>query len=224
MSAKLIVSYDGTENDDDALALARLLAKAGATLALAYVRHVREFDEHREAIAQHDAERRLEQGAARLGDPAIPRHIVFSPSTGEGLERLAQEEGASVIVFGSDYRTAPGHAEPGGAAQQLLEGATVAVAVAAAGLRIDADAAIRSIAVAAPDDDDAPLQTADSLAARLGATVVPADGEARSDVIVVGSQSTAPEGRIALSGTSRALLNTALGSVLVLPRGKPVQF
>jgi len=114
MSATLIVSYDGTENDDDALALAKLLAECGATLALAYVRHAREFDQGREAIAQHDAERRLEQGAARLGNPSVPRHVVFSPSTGEGLERLAQTEGAAIIVFGSDYRTPPGSAWPGG--------------------------------------------------------------------------------------------------------------
>ena len=44
MSADLIVSYDGTANDDDALALGKLLAGTGATLALAYIRHSREFD------------------------------------------------------------------------------------------------------------------------------------------------------------------------------------
>ena len=49
MSADLIVSYDGTPNDDDALALGRLLARAGATLALAYIRHAREFDPRRGA-------------------------------------------------------------------------------------------------------------------------------------------------------------------------------
>ena len=44
VSADLIVSYDGTANDDDALALGKLLAGTGATLALAYIRHSREFD------------------------------------------------------------------------------------------------------------------------------------------------------------------------------------
>ena len=37
MSAKVIISYDGTSNDDDALALGKMLARAGFTLALAYV-------------------------------------------------------------------------------------------------------------------------------------------------------------------------------------------
>jgi len=39
MPAKIIVSYDGTAADDDALALGRLLSRAGASLSLAYVRH-----------------------------------------------------------------------------------------------------------------------------------------------------------------------------------------
>ena len=38
MALKIIVSYDDTDNDSDALALGRLLAIAGAELSLAYVR------------------------------------------------------------------------------------------------------------------------------------------------------------------------------------------
>src|SRR5947209_2520500 len=59
----IIVSYDGTPNDEDGLALGGLLARAGASVSLAYVRHSREFDPGREAMAQHDAERLLENGA-----------------------------------------------------------------------------------------------------------------------------------------------------------------
>jgi nucleotide-binding universal stress UspA family protein len=220
MSTDIIVSYDGTPNDDDALALGKLLGKTGASLALAYVRHSIEFDPRREELAQHDAERRLQQGAAWLGDPDIPKHIVVSRSTGEGLEQLAVAEGASVIAFGSDYRTAPGHAEPGNTAQYLLEGARVAIAVAAAGLRTETDATIRSITVFAPDGDPAARQTAEALAAKLGATVSDADGD--GDLIVVGSRATSP-GRIALSGLARSQLNSAHGSVLVVPHQKPVE-
>src|SRR5437588_5903566 len=90
MSSELIVSYDGTANDDDALALAELFAPTGAKIALAYVRHAREFDAKREELAQHDAERRLSQGVDLLGDPAVERHVLFSASTGEGLQQLAQ--------------------------------------------------------------------------------------------------------------------------------------
>jgi nucleotide-binding universal stress UspA family protein len=222
VSTDLIVSYDGTPNDDDALALGKLLARSGATLALAYIRHSREFDPRREELAQHDAERRLEQGAAWLGDPQIPKHVVLSGSTGEGLEQLAETEQASVIVFGSDYRTPPGHAEPGTSAQRLLEGGGVAIAVAAAGLRSFGDPGIASIAVAAGDGDPAAQQTADALAGKLGAKIVEL-GRPTTDLIVVGSQPNASPRRITLSGASRTMLNAARGSVLVIPSAAPVR-
>ena len=216
MSADLIISYDGTPNDDDALALGKLLAGTGATLALAYIRHSREFDPRREELAQHDAERRLQQGVAWLGDPGIPRHVVFSGSTGEGLEQLAEAEEASVIVFGSDYRTPPGRAEPGTSAQRLLDGGTVAIAVAAAGLRTETDAGIGSIGVVSAGGDTAARQSAEALSAKLGATIVEL-GPPSIDLIVVGSQLNGSSRRITLSGASRTVLNTARGSVLVLP-------
>jgi nucleotide-binding universal stress UspA family protein len=222
VSSDLIVSYDGTPNDDDALALGRLLAKTGAGLALAYIRHSREFDPRREQLAQHDAERRLESGLAWLGDPGIPTHVVFSGSTGEGLEQLAESERASVIVFGSDYRTPPGRAEPGTSAQRLLEGGSVAIAVAAAGLRSLSDVAIETIAVSAVDGDAAAQETADALAAKLGASIVDLGG-AETDLIVVGSQPNGSSRRITLSGSSRTMLNALRGSVIVVPSGDPVR-
>jgi nucleotide-binding universal stress UspA family protein len=221
MSADLIISYDGTPNDDDALALGKLLALSGARPALAYVRHAREFDPGREEIASHDADRRLESGAAWFGEPAIPRHVVISSSTGEGLIQLAHQEGASVVVFGSDYRTPPGRAEPGNTAQRLLDGGPVAVAVAAAGLRARAEVKIESIAVFGPGDDAAVAETARSLADKLGATVNP-NGAGRADLIVVGSPPSGGPGRTGVSGLQRSVLNSALGSVLVLPYGKPL--
>src|SRR5207237_3364600 len=107
MSANMIISYDGTPNDDDALALGSMFALAGFTPALAYVRHAREFDPRREELAQHDAEQRLERGAVLLGDPEIARHVVIGASTAASLGALADSEGASLVVFGSDYRTPP---------------------------------------------------------------------------------------------------------------------
>jgi nucleotide-binding universal stress UspA family protein len=222
VSSDLIVSYDGTPNDDDALALGKLLARTGASLALAYIRHSREFDPRREELAQHDAERRLEQGAAWLEDPDIPRHVVFSGSTGEGLEQLAEAEQASVIVFGSDYRTPPGRAEPGTTAQRLLEGGSVAIAVAAAGLRTRAESGIETLAVAAAGADTTASDTAEALAGKLGAEIV--DLGPPVDLIVVGSQPGASSRRITLSGSTRTLLNTARGSVLVLPSGAAIDF
>jgi nucleotide-binding universal stress UspA family protein len=221
MPPTIIVSYDGTPNDDDALVLGKMLAAGGAGLELAYVRHSREFDPRREELAQHDAERRLEQGAQLLGDTTVARHVVVSASTGAGLANLAEREGAAMIVFGSDYRITPGRVEPGTTAQYLLEGGPVPIAVAPAGLRLAGEKGIRAIAVAGPEGDTEARQTAETLAERLGADVVAA-GNGSADLTVVGSQIGAPVGRIALGGATRHQLDAATSPVLVLPRGVAV--
>jgi nucleotide-binding universal stress UspA family protein len=213
----IIISYDGTPNDDDALALGRMLSGTGASLALAYVRHSREYDPQREELAAHDAEQRLARGAATLGDPETPQHVVLGGATAEGLAELAASEKADVVVFGSDYRTAPKHVEPGTTAQRLLDGGHVAVAIAAAGLRTQADGGIKSIAVPlAGPTNDAARETASSLAGKLGATVVDSPG-AGVDLIVVGSQPGAPRGQVVVGGDVRHELDNARSSVLVLP-------
>src|ERR1700680_3734707 len=76
MSVNTIVSYDGTANEDDAVALGRVLAGAGARVALAYVRHNHEPDRDRETLAQHEAQELLERAAGLLGIPDAPRHVV----------------------------------------------------------------------------------------------------------------------------------------------------
>jgi hypothetical protein len=223
MTADLIISYDGTPNDDDALALGKLLAQTGSSVSLAYVRHSREFDPKREELAQFDAEQRLERGAEQM-DGSVAKHVVVGAATGDVLGELAQQQGASIIVFGSDYRTPLGRAEPGTSAQRLLEGGPVAIAVAAAGLRSKANGSIRTIAVpfAGPINDDA-RATAASLAAKLGAEVVD-PGASLVDLIVVGSQAGAPAGKIVVAGEVRNELNSARSSVLVLPAETRVEF
>ncbi len=221
MSPGLIVSYDGTANDDDGLALGHMLSGGVLPIALAYVRHSPEYDPAREEIAQHDADRRLELGAVWLKDPDVGRHIVVDPSTGSGLGRLAAEQEAEVVVFGSEYRTSPGRVEPGRAALQLLSGGTVAIAVARAGLRTAGHGSIKTISVSPGEDDDAPQRTASALAHTLGATVL-TGADPHADLIVVGSGPSAGPGKIALSGAARARLDSARSSVLVLARETPI--
>jgi nucleotide-binding universal stress UspA family protein len=216
-----IISYDGTENDDDGLALGKMLAPAGFELALAYVRHAREFDPAREALAQHDAELRLERGAALL-DGEVARHVVIGASTGTALRELAERQGASLVIFGSDYRTAPRHVEPGTSAQHLLDGGSVAVAIACAGLRTQLNQPIRALAVPlAGPINDAARQTASALADNLGAELADAPSEP-VDLIVVGSAPGASPGHTAVGGDVREELSRARSSVLVLPADAPL--
>jgi nucleotide-binding universal stress UspA family protein len=223
MPARLIVSYDGTTNDDDALALGQMLSAGPLELALAYVRHSREYDPRREELAAHDADRRLEQGAMWLEDSDAPRHVVIDPSTGSGLGKLAESEQAAVVVFGSDYRTPPGRVEPGGAAQSLLSGGPVAVAVAKAGLRTAGRGSISRISVSPSEDDSAAQETASALADALGAELLSAENGG-ADLIVVGSSPTATPGHVVLSGAARAKLDSARSSVLVVARETPITF
>jgi hypothetical protein len=159
---------------------------------------------------------------ALLGDPSIPGHVVIGASTGERLGELADSAGASLVVFGSDYRTAPSHVEPGTSAQHMLDGGRVAVAIATAGLRTTPDPAIKAIAVplAGPHNDVA-RQTAGALAEQLDARLVESPMDS-VDLIVVGSAPGAPAGHIVIGGDVRAELARARSSVLVVPAESPV--
>jgi nucleotide-binding universal stress UspA family protein len=221
MTPKVIISYDGTANDQDALVLGRLFGNAGAELELAYVRHSTEDDPGRERAAQREAERLLESGAESLGRPDAARHVVLSGSTGTGLRRLAERVGADVVVFGSEYRTAPGHVAPGTSAQRLLEGGPAAIALAPAGARTHDELEVETIGAAAADGDHSVRGTADALAESVGARVV--DGES-ADLIVVGSRPDAPQGRVLVSAANQYLIETAERPVLVVPRGVAVPF
>src|SRR5262245_38040967 len=168
MAPNIIVSYDDTDNDRDALALGRLLAVGGASLSLAYVRHAHTIDPAREAEEQKHSEELLAHGADAIGAPDAPRHVIVHASTGEGLLELAEEEGADVVVFGSEYRTAPGAVSPGTSAQRMLNGGSVAVAIAPADLRSHASVRVSTVGVIG-EGDEAAEESAKSLAKALDA-------------------------------------------------------
>jgi nucleotide-binding universal stress UspA family protein len=221
MSANIIISYDGTDTDRDALALGRLLSESGAQVSLAYVRHTHEADEQHERDAQHAAEQVLESGAQSLGQPNADRHVVMSGSTGQGLWALAVRERADLIVFGSDAHTALGHVQPGRSALRLIEGGPVAIAIAPAGLRDRSEAGLRRIALAGGDIDPAARETATELAAIHGAEVA-GPAESGVDLIVVGSRPGTPYGQVGVSAASEYLIETANAAIMIVRRGVAV--
>jgi nucleotide-binding universal stress UspA family protein len=218
MALKIIVSYDDTDNDRDALALGRLLGFSGAELALAYVRH--SFGDG--ALGEQQAEELLARGAASAGTPEMPRHVVVNPATSVGLTELAEREGADVIVFGSEYRTAVGTVKPGISAAKLLLGGPSAIAVAPAGLRSNPSLSVNTVGVIDEGDPSA-RETAESLASALGAAVAE-HGAGPIDLLVVGSRPEAPQGRVVLSAASDYAVEAATYPVLVIPRGSALGF
>jgi nucleotide-binding universal stress UspA family protein len=222
MAPKAIVSYDDTPNDHDALMLARVLDAAGIELILAYVRHATEDEREREQLEEHEAEALLERGARTLGDLEVERRVVLNGSTAEGLSRLAEQEQAEIIVFGSDYRTAAGHVSPQHSAQALLEDGPAAIAIAPANYRSERASTFGRIGLLATPDDVAALETARDLAASLGARVT--TDEPHVDLLVVGSRPEAQAGRVMISASSQHAIEDAGSPVLVVPRGAAVRF
>ena len=223
MPLKTIISYDGTNNEDDAIALGRVFARAGADVVLAYVRHTQEPEPDREQLAQEQAEALLVKGAELFGDTEVGREVVSDRSTPAGLRALAERLGADVVVFCSDSHTAAGRVSIGNSAQRLLGGGPVAVAIAPAGLADGGADAVKRIAAVGDGADSDAAATSSSLADALGASVVPA-GDGEVDLLVVGSRPEAREGTVALSAASENLIGEARCAVLVLPRGLKLEF
>jgi nucleotide-binding universal stress UspA family protein len=201
----VIVSYDGTDNDRDALALGRVLARAGASLELAYVRH----------SATDQKELPEEDG--------VPLHVVLAGSTPEGLRTLAAERGAGLVVFGSEYRTAKGHVDPQRSARRLIDGGPIAVALAPAGFHEEQAFEVGTIGAVAEDGDPCVLETAELLAARLGGAVAPR-ATRDADLVVVGSKPGTVTGRVTISAAAEYLIELARCPVVILPRGVALAF
>jgi nucleotide-binding universal stress UspA family protein len=220
MAPHAIISYDDTVSDQDALALGRVLAAAGSRLTLAYVRHAIQIEPATERLEQDEARALLERGASRLGSADAELRIVVSASTSEGLTRLAREHAADLIVFGSDYRTAPGHLDPQHTARGLLDGGSTAVAFAPAGYGRGRPK-IGTIGIL-DDPDDASLQTARGLAESLGAAIV--SDERHPDLLVIASRPEAAPGQVMLTGRAQNGIEDATCPVIVVARGVPIEF
>jgi len=217
--SNVIISYDGTYNEDDAVALGRVFAEAGAEVSLAYVRHAPEAETSREILAQHEAEALLKRGSDLLGGADVACHVVADRSTPEGLSALADRLGAEAIVFCSDSHTAQGHIAVGNSARRLLEGGRTAIAIAPAGFA-KAGGGVRNVGVVG---DGSAQATAEALAGALGAEVVAAD-HSGVDALVVGSRPEAEEGRVSVSAASENLIENATCPVLVVVHGRSLSF
>jgi hypothetical protein len=220
MPLRAIVSYDGSDNDHDAVALGRVLWNAGVEVHLAYVRHTAEPLEAREEVAREQAQRMLAAGAVLLGAPGAGTHVALNASTPEGLATLASFLDADLIVFGSEYRTPAGHVRPQPSAQRLLDGGPTAIAVAPAGMRTWNDARLDGVKTIGHDDGDSAPETAAGLAAALGGSTT-TDWDA-ADLFVLGSRTDGPPGRVTLPAASLQRIEDATAPLIAVAAGKPL--
>ena len=218
MSTKIIVSYDGTHNEDDAIALGRLLGDAGAEVSVAFVRHSHANTPADESVQQKQAEDAVARGVKLLGKAGAQGHVVVDPSTPHGLASLAEREGAELIVFCSDSHTAPGAVTVGNSAERLITGGSVAIAIAPSGYAARANQRPARIAATGADGDSSAADTAAGLASSFGATVVPLTSE-DADFVVIGSRPEAAHGQVSLNSASEYLIEVSRSPVLVVARG-----
>lgn len=213
---QVIVSYDGTRNDRDALALGGLFAKAGAAVTLAYVRHAPEPDAARESQVQQEAEHLLAVGADLLGG-GVGQKVILNPSTASGLATLAVEVGADVIAFGSSHRTPDGRVSLPHTAQTLVERAVpCSVAIAPAGLRREpVERSIGTIGIYGGPPEPEVTATADAFAHALGAVVTAED----ADFVIVPSRPEATAGQLLLSAKALEDIEGMTSPLLLLARG-----
>jgi nucleotide-binding universal stress UspA family protein len=218
MAPTIVVSYDGTPDDDDAIALGKVFAQYGCPIALAYVRHSRLEDAAAEERENRAAAKLLERGASQF-ESEVKTYVLFNPSTAEALRELIGREGFDVITFGSSYRTPAGHVAPGRAAQQLIDGGPAAVALAPAGLR-DKEPELKKVAVVSAGPGDAADQTARSFGAEVGPAPDPT-----ADLLVIASRAGVPKGQASIPAASEQLAEeAAFCPVLVVANDTPLDF
>ncbi len=184
MYRNIIVGYDAGDQAEDAVALGRLLSNVtNAALTVVQVFAYGPFwtQESKagpssplppELIRDYEsgAVERLREVASRVGAHA---EAVPSTSAARGLQELAEERAADLIVVGSSHRGQIGQVLPGSVGFRLLNGAPCAVAVATRGFREHPEAAPTSIVVGFDGSSEAEiaLRGAFELAERCGASV-----------------------------------------------------
>ena len=134
-TAPLVVGVDGTDRSRDALALATRLADPGQRLVLT---HVHDYGRLSIGPSPGDYEQLVRKivdftfaAAKETLAPVAQRELrlVSNPSPAAGLQAIAQETGASVIVVGSSHRS-PLRVLGGSVTESVLASASVPVAVA----------------------------------------------------------------------------------------------
>lgn len=175
MFATIIVGITGQEHDDESLALAERLADPGAKIIAA---SVAVLDPHASRASSRDFDAALvqvaEETVARVtsGREGLHGSSIAAPSVGRGLQQLAQQHDADLIVVGSSRRGWLGRIFAGDDATDAVKHAPCPIAVAPKGFSqpIGPLSAL-GVGFDGSSDADLALVAAKALAARDGASL-----------------------------------------------------
>jgi nucleotide-binding universal stress UspA family protein len=224
MFQRVLVAFDGSPRSDDALALGlRLLDRDAGVLTLACV----ELGGPPLLFGGHSGEFPEMLGGARHSIPAgvhVRLRSRSAVSAARGLVELAVAGGADLIVVGSSRREAAGRISLERTAGRLLQGAPCAVAVAPAGVRVDAPFRHVGIAYDGSPEAESALSAGYGIAAASGAAVtllhaVGTDRDAGLELLDAAA-ATAPAGvrpdAVVVQGDPAAAIRAACDGVVDL--------
>jgi nucleotide-binding universal stress UspA family protein len=176
MFKNVLVGVDGTANGRDAIALASRLADPAAKPTLVHV-HPGEFHPlHAITPAllaeEEQASLKLLEDERAASDVDGEILSVVAASTGAGLHRVAEENGADLLVVGSCGRSALGRVMIGDDTRAALNGAPCAVAIASRGYAAHPSPLAKvGVAYNSSSESETALASARELAAAGGAAV-----------------------------------------------------
>jgi nucleotide-binding universal stress UspA family protein len=135
-TAPLVVGVDGSDRSRDALALAARLANDAQDVLMVHVHPYGPLstlvpDSEYETLVRGVAESTLAAVQDTLG-PDVRRELrlVSDASPAAGVQAVAEQAGASLIVMGSSHRSGLNRVFAGSIAESVLTGAIVPVAIA----------------------------------------------------------------------------------------------
>jgi nucleotide-binding universal stress UspA family protein len=171
---QIVVGFDGSPQACDALRLGDYLAEVlGARLNIAFI------DVHEPGIqmsvgaleiSEELYERVFEQAAEELGNDNFERHGVLG-SVALGLEVVARDTHAELIVVGSTHRGKVGQVVPGSVGDRLLSGSPCGIAVAPRGYTRATRSDVVGVGYDGEPEAEEALKLAEDLARASGASL-----------------------------------------------------
>jgi nucleotide-binding universal stress UspA family protein len=198
--SEIIIGVDGTERGEDAVVFGHQLAAfAGGRIVLANVFPYEDIRGRASSLAYretlHEASQEVLAAIAERYDlQAHTTRSLASTSPARALHKLAEKDGAALIVVGSSHVGPARRVLPGSTGEHLLHGSPCAVAVVPKGYRETEHAAPRRIGVGIDGHEEsaAALRGAAELARALDAQielirafspeVAPVDAEVLADL------------------------------------------